>query len=78
MDTEGNPVGGATISGYWVGATSDSDSGETDASGQVTLQSDAVWKPDSGTTFTFVIDDINKEGWTYDSATGVTSNSIIV
>jgi len=88
VDSAGNPVEGATVSGHWEGATSDTDSGLTDASGKVTFQSDAVWKPESGTTFTFVIDDVTKDGWTYDPSangdfngdgtSGDTSNSISV
>jgi len=88
VDFAGNPVEGATVSGHWEGATSDTDSGLTDASGKVTFQSDAVWKAESGTTFTFVIDDVTKDGWTYDPSangdfdgdgkSGDTSNSISV
>jgi len=88
FDAKGNPVEGATVSGHWEGATSDSDSGVTDVNGQVTLQSDKVKRASSGTIFTFVIDNVTKDGWTYDAsangdfngdeASGDTSSSITV
>jgi subtilisin len=73
------PVGGATVSGHWSGATSDVDSGVTNASGIVSLESNKVKKPKSGTKFTFTVDKVTKEGWTYDpSANLETSDSKIV
>ena len=79
VDANNNPVEGAMVYGHWEGATTDSDSGATDAEGKVTLQSDAVQKPRSGTTFTFVVDDITKDGWVYDSLANVeTRDSITV
>jgi len=77
VDTSGNPVSGARVYGHWSGATSDSDSGLTNSSGQVSLTSNPVKKPRSGTTFTFTVDNIQLSGWTYDSASNViTTNSI--
>ena len=65
--------------GHWEDATTDSDSGITDFNGQVSLESDKVKKAPSGTKFTFVVDDIVKEGWTYDPSANVeTSDSITV
>jgi hypothetical protein len=78
FDASDNPVDGATVSGTWSGATTDTDSGVTDASGQVSLESDKVKNPPSGTTFTFTVNDVTKEGWTYDSGNSVTSGSITV
>lgn len=77
IDADGVPVEGATVSGHWSGATSDSDSEITGAGGKVSLKSDRVKDPPSGTTFTFTVDDVSKEGWTYDPGTNVeTSDSI--
>ena len=74
-DADGNPVEGATVSGHWSGLTSDTDSGTTDANGQVTLYSDWIWTT-SG-TFTFTVDNVEKSGWIYDSAANKeTSDSI--
>jgi len=79
IDAAGNPVSGARVYGHWSGATLDSDSGLTNSSGQVTLTSNRVRRPPSGTTFTFTVDNIQLSGWTYDSASNViTSNSIKV
>ncbi len=76
-DADGNPVEGATVSGHWSGLTSDTDSGTTDANGQVTLYSDWIWRT-SG-TFTFTVDNVEKSGWIYDSAANKeTSDSISI
>ena len=78
FDESDKPVEGATVSGHWSGATSDSDSGVTDASGLVSLKSDSVKNP-SGTAFTFTVDGVAKAGWDYDSEANVeTSKSINV
>ena len=75
VDADGTPVEGATVYGQWSGLTNDTDSGITYASGQVVLTSDRV-KNGSG-TFTFTVDDITKNGWTYDpDANSETSDSI--
>ena len=76
FDSDGNPVEGATVYGQWSGVTTDVDSGVTDANGQVSLESDKVKNPTSGTIFTFTVDDVIKAGWTYDSEGSVTSESI--
>ena len=65
VDEAGSPVEGATVSGQWSGATSDKDSGITDASGEVVLTSDRIWRPASGTTFTFTVINVTHPefGW---------------
>jgi len=78
FDSDGNPVEGATVYGQWSGATNDTDSGITDIYGQVSLESDKVRNPAGGTTFTFIVNDVIKDGWTYDLESSVTSGSIIV
>jgi len=79
VDAIGDPVVGATVYGHWEIATTDSDSGITDVSGQVSLQSDSVKNPPSGTTFKFVVDRVELSGWTYDPSANVeTSDSITV
>lgn len=76
VDESGGPVEGATVNGHWQGATTDSDSGTTGANGQVSLRSDSVKNPPAGTRFTFVVDSVAKDGWTYDSSANVeTSDS---
>jgi len=79
VDACGNPVAGATVSGQWSGATSDRDTGTTNGSGQVTVQSNGVRRAPSGTTFTFTVNNVTLSGWVYDSAANVeTSDSIRV
>jgi uncharacterized caspase-like protein len=78
VDESSAPVEGATVSGTWSGATTDTDSGITDSMGQVSLKSDKVRNPAGGTTFTFTVDNVTKDGWTYDSDSSVTSGSIAV
>jgi len=69
----------STVYGHWEIATTDSDSGITDASGQVSLQSDKVRRAAPGTTFKFVVDRVELSGWTYDPSANVeTSDSITV
>ena len=72
------PVAGATVYGSWTDATFDSDVGTTDALGKITMQSDKI-KNASGITFTFIVGDVVKSGWIYDSVANVeTSDSINV
>jgi len=79
VDASNNPVEGATVLGSWSGATSDVDSGVTDATGQVTLDSDEKKNAPGGTTFTFTVDDVTQSGWTYDPASNIeTSDSISI
>jgi len=79
VNADGSSVEGATVYGSWSGATGDSDSGITDGMGQVSLKSDKVRNPAGGTTFTFTVDSVTKEGWTYDSSKNTeTSDSIKV
>jgi hypothetical protein len=65
------------VSGHWSGATSDSDTGITNGSGQVTLQSNKVKRAASGTTFTFTIDDVSLAGWSYDAGADVEGSDSI-
>ena len=76
---EGFPIQGVTVSGVWSDAASDSDSGITDANGQVTVESYRVKRPSIGTTFTFTVTDVSHTAWEYDStANDETSDSITV
>jgi len=76
LDSSENPVEGATVEGDWSGLYSGYASGITDANGEVTFETD--WIRGSG-TFTFTVDNVTKEGWTYNSSENKeTSNSITV
>jgi hypothetical protein len=75
LDNNGIPVEGATVSGYWSGLTNDSDIRITDENGIVSLMSDKI--KNANETFTFTVDNIIKDGWTYDqSSNAETSDSI--
>lgn len=73
VDENNAPVEGANVSGFWSGLTNDSDSGITNTSGAVSLKSDKIKNPTSGTKFIFTVDDVEKAEWTYDSDSSVTS-----
>jgi len=64
------------VYGSWSGATSDSDYGVTDTDGTVTLESDSVKNPISGTTFTFTVNDVVKSTGKYDSDNSIKTNWI--
>jgi PKD repeat protein len=69
------PIDGVTVFGHWSGLTNDSDSEITDESGTVSLKSDRL-KNGSG-TFIFIIDNIIKDGWTYDPNANVEASDSI-
>jgi hypothetical protein len=74
-DNSGTPVEGAIVYGSWSGLTGDSDSSVTDVNSIVLLESDRVKKA-SG-IFTFTVDNITKDGWSYDYTSNIeTTNSI--
>jgi subtilisin family serine protease len=79
VDESDSPIEGATVSGFWGGATSDTDSGVTGTNGKVSFKSNKVKNPKTGTTFTFTVNDVVKVGWTYDSSVNSeTSDSITI
>ena len=74
VDAANSPVEGATVSGMWSYLTSDSDTGTTDANGEVALSSDRV-KRASG-TFAFTVNGVTKADLTWDEES--VSDSITV
>ena len=72
LDSSNNPVEGATVSGYWNGSTSDTDSAVTDGTGTVTVNSDEVICPKKGTlTFTFTVNNVSHTiQWDGNTASG--------
>lgn len=76
LDSSNNSVEGATVEGEWSGAYSESVSGTTRSDGNVTFETRWV---KGGGTFTFTVDNLTREGWTYNSSANVeTSDSITV
>lgn len=68
-------VGDATVEGHWEGATTGTASGTTDSSGNVSLQSSSLKNTPSGTTFTFVVDRVTRDGVVYE-LTGTLTGSV--
>jgi serine protease len=77
VDSSGHPVQGAQVTGKWSGATTDTDTALTNSSGQVTVESNKLRKPRSGTTFTFTVTGVVLSGWTYDYAANVETSAFI-
>ena len=77
VNSTGIVVENATVDGHWSNATTDSDYGLTNSTGQVSLDSNEFKNAPSETTFTFTVDDVNKAGWTYYPAANVETNDSI-
>jgi hypothetical protein len=76
-DTAGSPIEGATVYGAWSGAYSGGTSGTTGSDGTVRFESGKVRQGNA--TFAFAVEDVVKNGYTYDSSLNVeTSDSITV
>lgn len=74
VDEHGAPLAGATVSGTWSGLVSDSANAVTDGAGAVTLTSP---KTRSSGTFTFTVDAVVADGYSYEPSSNVeTSDSI--
>jgi len=80
VDAADEPVEGATVYGTWSNETTDTDSGLTGASGEVSLKSNKVKNVPSGTIFTFTVVNVSSPaGWAYNQTANVeTSGSITV
>ncbi len=75
LDSSDKPVDVATVKGHWSGAySSNTVSGTTSNDGKVTFETKWV---KGGGMFTFTVDNVLKEGWTYDESANIeTSDSI--
>jgi len=73
VDSDGNPVSGATVSGSWSGVVSGSASGITGTDGSVTLASP---KTKTSGTFTFTVGDVTGTLPYWPSENNVDSGSI--
>lgn len=76
LDNSDVAASGAAVSGSWSGAYNRNVSGSTDSQGKVTFGTSWVI---GGGTFTFIVNDVTKAGWTYDPAANLeTSDSTTV
>jgi PKD repeat protein len=64
LDTKGNPVSGASVSGAWGGNYTKNVSGTTSTSGTVSFTSARVYKANA--TFTFTVKGVVKSTYVYD------------
>ena len=76
VDQAGRAVSGAMVTGHWEGATGDTFSATTDATGRVVDYSDAVARA-SGMTFTLVVDRVSAAGWVHDTAADTATRASI-
>ena len=67
-EVNGSPVEGATVHGVFSGATSDSVSGVSNGSGQVSLNSSNTRR---GGNWTFCVSDVVGAGWLYNRSANV-------
>jgi len=71
LDSSNAPVDGATVTGYWSDATSDTDSAVTDSTGTVTVYSDEVKYKKGTLTFTFTVNGVSHTiPWDGNTASG--------
>ncbi len=66
--------------GHWEGiAPSGTQEKDTDGDGAAPFWSGKVKNPPSGSVFKFVVDNVTKDGWTYDPGSNVeTEDNIVV
>ncbi|MBA7502247.1 hypothetical protein ES706_00831 [subsurface metagenome] len=78
VDENDDPVPTATVYGHWEGiAPSGTQDKDTDGDGIAPFWSGKVRNPPSGSLFIFFVDNVAKDGWTYDPASNVeTSDNI--
>jgi len=82
-DSGGVGVPEAMVYGHWEGDCPYKESSSlTDANGvapKYNIQSDTITNPPSGTIYIFVVDNVVKDGWTYDPEANIeTSDNIVV
>ncbi len=78
VDENDDPVPTATVYGHWEGIVpSGTQEKATDGDGVAPFWSGKVKSPPSGSVFIFFVDNVAKDGWTYDPASnGETSDNI--
>jgi hypothetical protein len=81
VDASENAVSEATVYGHWSINPGDVEpprtcSGVTGSDGKVTFNSDRLRNPPE-TIFTFIVDDVEKSGWTYDAGANLEDSDSI-
>ena len=75
VDADGDPVGGATVTGQWTGSAADVDAITTDEDGVAVVSSDRT--RDASGAFTFTVTDVSKYGWVYAPGANVETSGTI-
>jgi subtilisin len=78
VDGNGAPVEGTSVLAHWEGATTDTESGNTDANGEITFTSNYRRRPSAGTEFILVIDSISKPDYEWDETNSIPSGVVAV
>jgi serine protease len=73
-DATGLGIEGVVVTGYWYGASTDTDQCTTGPDGKCTVTSDNVKKP--AQDFCFMVDTLDKIGYYWDDTKGVKTNCI--
>ncbi|MFQ6053175.1 MAG: DUF2341 domain-containing protein [Candidatus Bathyarchaeia archaeon] len=68
LDGTGSPVEGATVHGYWSGHVSGEDERITLSDGTCVFESPVIWG-NGRKTYTFTVDNVYKDGYTWDGET---------
>ncbi|MDG6244785.1 MAG: S8 family serine peptidase [Methanolobus sp.] len=76
LDTDGNPVQGATVHGQWSGIVSGTVSELTDANGEITVGSGQVKMPSGN--FIFTVTGVTLDGYEYDSSSNTCPSSVSI
>lgn len=74
VDSGNNPISGATVTGKWSSATTDSDTAKTNTAGTVVVQSNNIRNAPKGTTFTFTVTGVTLVGYTFVPSSGDTNS----
>jgi PKD repeat protein len=73
-DATGLGIEGVVVTGYWYGASTDTDQCTTGPDGKCTVRSDNVKRPVQD--FCFMVDGLSKSGYYWDDTKGVKTNCI--
>ena len=72
-DSDGRPLDGVSVTGYWSGPVTGSSTGVTDADGYVTMESPRSFKPKG--TVSFTVTALMKDGYVHDASLDATDSA---
>lgn len=71
VDDVGRPIGDAEVTVHWEGVVSELDEAATQADGSALIASPTVRFPPSGALFVLVVDDVRKDGYSFNATDSV-------